>query len=205
MTSTPEPLRAFVDGVERLRRRDLDDQALAQAVAERLGVLLSSDGWLSPEHRQPSRQSYRQNIVHVAPDGGFSVVCLVWQPGQRTPIHDHVAWCVVGVMQGQEEETRYGLFRADGEEFLVEQGRHVHPAGDIVALVPPAENIHRVTNTGQETALSIHVYGADIQALGSSINRTFDDLEVRPSAAGAEPVAWRLMRETRHRIYETEA
>ena len=48
-----------------------------------------------------------QAVLHVAPDGVFSVVAVVWQPGQTIPIHDHGSWCVVGVYEGEEEEISY--------------------------------------------------------------------------------------------------
>jgi predicted metal-dependent enzyme (double-stranded beta helix superfamily) len=41
--------------------------------------------------------------------------------------------------------------------------------------VPPASNIHRVEAAGHEKTISIHVYGAHIQRLGTSILRRFDD------------------------------
>jgi predicted metal-dependent enzyme (double-stranded beta helix superfamily) len=52
------------------------------------------------------------------------------------------------------------------------------PRGHVEALVPPEGDIHAVTAAGRETAISIHVYGADIERLGSSIHRRYDDLEV---------------------------
>ena len=57
--------------------------------------------------------------------------------------------------------------------------------------MPPEEDIHRVTNAGAEKAISIHVYGADIGRLGSSINHVFDDLPVRPDPGDVRRVAWR--------------
>jgi len=49
------------------------------------------------------------HVVHTEPDGSFSVCALVWRPGQVTPIHDHVTWCVFGVLQGAEYEEIYAL------------------------------------------------------------------------------------------------
>lgn len=68
-----------------------------QAIGLRLAALLAQEGWLAPEHRVPDRHGYRQNLLFVSPDRQLSIVALVWLPGQRTPIHDHVSWCVVGV------------------------------------------------------------------------------------------------------------
>jgi 3-mercaptopropionate dioxygenase len=57
-----------------------------------------------------------------------------------------------------------------------------HP-GHVEALVPPLENIHCVEAGGRGLTISIHVYGADIERLGSSVYRTFDDLDALPVAA----------------------
>jgi hypothetical protein len=98
--------------------------------------------------------------------------------GQSTPIHDHVAWCVVGVYRGVERDDRYRLIEVDGESCLQPSGSvDAHP-GHVEALVPPVDDIHAVTAAGDELAISLHVYGADIERLGSSIHRRFDDLHV---------------------------
>ncbi len=153
------------------------------AIAGRLERLLAQDGWLAAQHQAPGADSYRQHLLYVSPCRGLSVVSLVWRPGQRTPIHDHVAWCIVGVYRGLEHETRYRLVEAGGEQCLVASGAvEAHP-GHVEALVPPVDNIHMVTAGGEGLTISIHVYGADIELLGSSIHRRFDDLAQLPQAA----------------------
>ena len=146
------------------------------AIAQRLERLLEEDGWLAPEHQQPGIDSYRQHLLHVSQDRRMSVVALVWRPGQRTPIHDHVSWCVVGVYRGVEQETRY---RLSGGRLEAVETIEAHP-GHVEALIPPAENIHLVEAGGRGLTISIHVYGADIERLGSSVYRRFDEL---PAAA----------------------
>lgn len=159
----------------------------ARAVAGRLEEFLTEPDLLDPRHREPSEDDYRQHVLHVEPDGSFSIVCLVWLPGQETPVHDHVAWCVPGVYRGREEETRYRLVGADREQVAEDGGRGayleeantvVNGTGTVVSLTPPGD-IHRVRNPGPEKAVSLHVYGADIDRLGSSIRRTYD-LPIRP-------------------------
>jgi predicted metal-dependent enzyme (double-stranded beta helix superfamily) len=150
------------------------------AIAARLESLLAQDGWLAPEHQQPGTDTYRQHLLHVSADRRMSVVALVWRPGQRTPIHDHVAWCVVGVYRGVEQETRYELVRRGGREHVEAVDTiEAHP-GHVEALVPPAGDIHSVAAGGSGLTISIHVYGADIERLGSSVYRRYDEL---PAAA----------------------
>jgi 3-mercaptopropionate dioxygenase len=163
---------AFVRDAERM----LDDP---RAIGDRLGALLADDGWLADEHQQPGADSYRQHLLYVSPTRRLSIVALVWLPGQFTPIHDHVSWCVVGVYRGAERETRYRL--TGGALELVDEIDA--EAGHVEVLIPPAENIHAVTAAGDERTISIHVYGADIERLGSSIHRRFDHLpQLAPAA-----------------------
>ena len=125
-------------------------------------------------------------MLHVEPDGSFSVTAMVWQPGQVTPVHDHVTWCVFGVVQGIEYEELYAV-SADGS-YLTELGRSQNSCGEVSGFAPPGD-IHRVANIGSGVAISLHVYGADITRLGSSIRRTYD-LPACSTAAGqqlAEP------------------
>jgi 3-mercaptopropionate dioxygenase len=153
------------------------------AVADRLRALLARDGWLAPADRAPGTDTYRQHLLHVSPCRRLSVVALVWLPGQRTAIHDHVSWCVVGVYRGVEREERYEIAESGGRPFLRPAGSVLAPRGHVETLVPPDGDIHAVTAAGRETAISIHVYGADIEQLGSSIHRRYDDLEVVAAAA----------------------
>ena len=124
--------------------------------------------------------TYRQHVLHVSESRRLSVVALVWLPGQRTPIHDHVAWCVVGVYRGVEREVHYRLVDRDGRHCLQPVAAFEAPAGHVEALVPPAGNIHSVAAAGNQKTISIHVYGADAERLGSSILRRFDHLEQLP-------------------------
>jgi predicted metal-dependent enzyme (double-stranded beta helix superfamily) len=72
---------------------------------------------LTAEQRYGDPATYRCHLLHAEPDGSFSVVALVWRPGQATPIHDHVTWCVFGVIQGDAPMSRQ-LFRVGNLGFL---------------------------------------------------------------------------------------
>ena len=168
------PASAFDDFV-RDAARLIDDP---HAIAGRLRPLLGSEGWLAPEHERGSEEGYRQHLLHVSDCRRLSVVALVWLPGQSTPIHDHVSWCVVGVYRGEERETHYREVEHDGRRRLVPTGEVVAGPGHVEALVPPSENIHLVTASGPGKTISIHVYGADIEQRGTSILRTYDGHEV---------------------------
>ncbi|MFN2507527.1 MAG: cysteine dioxygenase [Chthoniobacterales bacterium] len=146
-------------------------------MADLLRPFLCSDEFLTEQQLEPGGSNYRQHILHVEADGSFSVVALVWLPGQATPIHDHVSWCVVGVHCGEEHETTYQLCGGEADPHLRVAGHTINPAGFVAALVPPGD-IHHVANHGSGLAVSLHIYGADIRKLGSSIRRRYN-LEVR--------------------------
>jgi predicted metal-dependent enzyme (double-stranded beta helix superfamily) len=153
----------------------------AQLVASALVRNLPSPSMLTAEQRTGDPETYKSEVLHSEPDGSFSIVALVWEPGQVTPIHDHVTWCVFGVIQGMECEE---LFELDEERTcLVEAGFRVNPTGDVSGFAPPGD-IHRVRNAGEVTAISIHIYGTDVSRIGSSVRRRYD-LPLRPSTSAA--------------------
>jgi 3-mercaptopropionate dioxygenase len=148
-----------------------DWKQTAALVAEALRADLPSPAILTGEQRRGDPDHYRSHLLHAEPDGSFSIVALVWLPGQVTPIHDHLAWCVFGVIQGAELEETFALDEEHG--VLLPAGVAVNRLGDVSGDVPPGD-IHRVRNVGDFTAISIHVYGTDISRMGSSVRRVYD-------------------------------
>jgi predicted metal-dependent enzyme (double-stranded beta helix superfamily) len=138
----------------------------ARLVADQLRRHLPTPDVLTAEQRLGSPDGGVSHTLHVEPDGSFSIVGLVWRPGQITRVHDHVTWCVFGVIQGVEHEE---LFDAD-LNLIGAEDNHV---GDVSGFAPPGD-IHRIHNTGTETAISIHIYGTDVTRIGSSARRYYD-------------------------------
>jgi predicted metal-dependent enzyme (double-stranded beta helix superfamily) len=172
-TFRTDALEQLIAAVRRIVDAETNARRVARAVRDVLWPHLHVNGLLTQEQMEPDPLGYRQHILHVEADGSFSVAVLVWLPGQETPIHDHVSWCVVGVYKGTEYETRYELSGEGPEAHLVEKGRGVSEAGSVDALVPPGD-IHRVANDGGGPAVSLHIYGADLRKLGCSIRRRYD-------------------------------
>lgn len=159
-------LSPLVDGVRAAVAHHAGWAQTADLVADELRRNLPGPEVLTPEQRRGSPEGYRCHPLHVEPDGTFSIVGLVWRPGQRTRIHDHLTWCVFGVVEGVEHEE---VFDA-GLHLL---GERDNAAGDVSGFAPPGD-IHRVHNTTARTAISIHVYGTDISRVGSSARRYYD-------------------------------
>jgi 3-mercaptopropionate dioxygenase len=148
----------------------------APDVAARVARALSAhlprpDQLLTATQLEGDPARYQTHPVHVEADGSFSIAAMVWRPGQVTPIHDHVSWCVTGVLQGVEYEEIFRLGPGDGS--LVAVTRRENAPGTVAGFAPPGD-IHRVRNCGDGIAVSMHVYGADLARLGSSIRRVYE-------------------------------
>lgn len=188
-------LASFISGVDTLVARTDDPWEIAGETEGHLRELIRHPEFLEQRHRQPAPDQYRQHIVHVHPEGKYSVVSLVWQPGQETSIHDHRCWCIVGVLQGRETETRYELHEEGDSCVLAKVNESEYEAGEVCALVPPDENIHQVANSGghdDKLTISMHIYGADISLLGTSINHVFDHLVIDAPHPDSTPISWRV-------------
>ncbi|MFD4586643.1 cysteine dioxygenase [Streptomyces sp. NPDC058434] len=170
--ATTARLRSLVAEIRETVNRGLPPEPTAYMVAEKLLPHLGRPDLLTAEQCEGDPGNYRQHVLHAEHDGSFSVVALVWLPGQRTPVHDHVSWCVTGVHRGEEHERRYRLVPRGAAARLVATGDVVNPAGTVAAIAPPGD-IHLVRNSGADVALSLHVYGADIARLGTSIRRVY--------------------------------
>jgi len=166
-------LATMTDEIRAVVNQGLSEAGTGEAVASVISNYVHQETLLRPEHRVGDPERYKQHILHVEPDGSFSIVSLVWLPGQETAIHDHVSWCVVGVHEGEESEERFTAVEDNGESHLRLVGTGTNPEGLVVWLSPPGD-IHRVTNTDTKTTISIHVYGADISVLGTSIRREYE-------------------------------
>jgi predicted metal-dependent enzyme (double-stranded beta helix superfamily) len=115
-----------------------------------------------------------REVLHAEPS--FSIQTVAWAPGEQTPVHDHIAWCVVAVLAGTLTEWRYD----DRGDHLDMVDRMEFPAGRVDGFAPPGD-IHHVCNPGTEPAVSLHIYGADLRDGLTSVRRTYD-LPVRHPA-----------------------
>jgi predicted metal-dependent enzyme (double-stranded beta helix superfamily) len=175
------PLRRFVADLSRLLDGQPSEARVLEEGADLLRTLIAQDDWLPDAYAQADPARYRQYLLYRDPDARFSVVSFVWGPDQRTPIHDHTVWGLVGVLRGAEiveNYDRHGGLRLTGSGRL--------DAGQVETLSPATGDIHRVSNgAGDAVSVSIHVYGADI---GEVERSTFAlDGSARPFVSGYAP------------------
>lgn len=156
----PAPLQQFVDEVTALVDAGLEEAKVHAGAREAMKRLVASDEWLPDAMAQPHPQYYQQYLLYADPRDRFSVVSFVWGPGQKTPVHDHTVWGVIGMLRGAE---RAAPFRHEGGK-VVPAGDEVlmHP-GDVELVSPAIGDIHRVSNAFDDrVSISVHAYGANI-------------------------------------------
>lgn len=159
-------LAGFVRAIGRLLDRTSDEHRILEEGGRELARLVAADDWLPDLYARPDPLRYRQYLLFRDPAARFSVVSFVWGPGQRTPIHDHTVWGLIGMLRGIEISERYAMrgtsLRLVGSDRL--------EAGDVDAVSPTIGDLHRVSNGHDDrVSVSIHVYGADIGAVRRSI------------------------------------
>jgi predicted metal-dependent enzyme (double-stranded beta helix superfamily) len=182
-------VREFVAHVEAAISASGSPEEACEAIRPRFGELLADRSWLPDEYQAPAPESgmgggIGQWLLYRDDDGSLSLFSLVVPPGSETPIHDHLAWGLVGLYRGTQDEEIFA--RRSGALELVER-RPLRP-GDFYALIPPSDDIHRVRTTSEETSVSIHLLTNDT---GCVWRHTFDadSGEERPFRSGYVNVA----------------
>ena len=125
-----------------------------------LETLIRKDDWLPEEFCKFHPDYYQQYLLYADPLDRFSVVSFVWGPGQKTPIHNHTVWGMVGQLRGAEKETSYHL-QKDGHYQAGKES--IFLPGQVAMVSPNTHDIHVVENNlSDQSSISIHVYGGNI-------------------------------------------
>lgn len=155
-----EKLLHFVEAITHLLNTNPNEEIILSQGQDLLAQLVATDDWLPDQFAQPHPQFYQQYLLYADPLDRLSVVSFVWGPGQKTPVHDHLTWGLVGTLRGRERETSYekqadGSYRATGVSLLHQ--------GETTAVSPAIGDVHEVANDlSDEVSVSIHVYGRNI-------------------------------------------
>jgi predicted metal-dependent enzyme (double-stranded beta helix superfamily) len=133
--------------------------AACDAIRPRFAALLEDPEWLPARFQQPNPDSAMgggigQWLLFRAEDRSLTLFALIVPPGAATPIHDHLAWGLVGLYRGTQDEEIYD------EGVALKEQRALQP-GDFYALLPPRDDIHRVRTTSREQSVSIHLLTND--------------------------------------------
>lgn len=162
------PLRDFVTAFARLLDSGPDEPRILDEGGALLAKLVSRDDWLPDAYAVPHPDHYQQFLLHCDSAERFSVVSFVWGPGQRTPVHDHTVWGLIGMLRGGEVSQPFAL---DSAGRPAQAGEAVQLApGDVEPVSPRVGDIHQVRNLhADRVSISIHVYGANIGAVRRAV------------------------------------
>jgi predicted metal-dependent enzyme (double-stranded beta helix superfamily) len=158
-------LREFVVGMTDLAARSAGDElALLRDGGTLLGQLIAQNDWLPEMFAMPHKSQHQEYLLYCDPLERFSVLSLVLAPEQKTPIHDHTVWCLIGVLRGT---VRFDEYRHEGVGVPPQKtGEHLGRAGDIEAVSPTVGDIHVMANAlRDQAAISINVFGGNIGAI----------------------------------------
>ena len=164
---TDGKLLTFVKELSQLLNQNPSEEIIFTKGKGLLRNLIAADDWLPAEFTKPHPQYYQQYLLYADPLDRFSIVSFVWGPGQKTPIHNHTVWGMVGQLRGEEKGTPYyrqanGTFKA-GESSIC-------PPGHVNTVSPNTHDIHVVENNlSDQTSISIHVYGGNIGRIQRSV------------------------------------
>jgi predicted metal-dependent enzyme (double-stranded beta helix superfamily) len=170
-----------------------------EALRPEFAALLADQGWLPVSYQQPVAAGGMGSgiaswLIYRAGDGGLSLFSLVVPAGAATPVHDHLAWGLVGLYAGEQDERVYRRVgqQADiGGRAPIELVQHnqLRP-GDFYRLLPPEGDIHSVATTSSGASVSIHLLGNDTGCVWRHAY-TPGDGAVRPFRSGWSNVACR--------------
>lgn len=161
-------LRTFIDAVNDVRRRESDPHTIVAQIRPAFAALLADPAWLPEQFQQPVEQTTMGAktgmwLLYRAGDGGLAFSALVLTPGAQTPVHDHLAWGLVGLYKGTQDEEVFARHDDGGTEGMAQltvSERNALRPGDFYELLP-SNDIHRVRTTSDVTSVSLHLLGND--------------------------------------------
>jgi predicted metal-dependent enzyme (double-stranded beta helix superfamily) len=153
-------LLIFVKGLATLLETHPSEEVIFSQGGALLKNLICKDDWLPEVFSKPHPQYYQQYLLYADPLDRFSVLSFVWGPGQKTPLHNHTVWGMVGQLRGQERSTNYHQ-QIDGS-YLAAESLICKPC-QVATVSPDTHDIHIVENDlSDQTSISIHVYGGNM-------------------------------------------
>jgi predicted metal-dependent enzyme (double-stranded beta helix superfamily) len=168
IVDVPE-IRALVEETVRVSERLASYGERVEALRPAFSRLLAAEGWLpdsfaAPDHTSAMGGGIGQYALYRAEDGSLCLFSLVVPAGASTPVHDHLAWGLVGVYRGAQQDTTYQ--RLDngsdpGRAELRVARQQIVGRGDFYTLLPPEGDIHYVNTVSDTPSVSIHLLAND--------------------------------------------
>jgi 3-mercaptopropionate dioxygenase len=168
IVDAPE-IRSLIFETRRLTEEIDDVKSRVEALRPAFATLLAADGWLPKPYGEPDLESgmgggIGQYALYRADNGSLCLFSLVIPAGAQTPIHDHLAWGLIGVYRGVQDETVYRRTddgRDESRARLEIARRQTVQHGEFYTLLPPLDDIHYVRTVSDSPSISIHLLAND--------------------------------------------
>lgn len=167
---TPE-VREFIGNVKECIARGASVEERLTLIRPIFSQMLANPYWLPVEFRRTLEsggmgKGIANWLVYRDTDSTLSLSALVMPPGVATPVHDHLAWGLVGLYAGEQDEEVYEAAALTGSDDqhadLKLVKRNQLEVGSFYELIPPAGDIHRVITIGDKPSISLHLLATDI-------------------------------------------
>jgi 3-mercaptopropionate dioxygenase len=172
---------AFIDEVHSVLARESDIPKRLASLRWPYQKLLEDKSWLPEEFRQSNPKSGMGGgiaswLLYQNSVKDLSLFSLVVPPGVTTPIHNHLAWGLVGLYLGEQEEEEFEVehhdhLQAGAQVRMNRRFLRVLKPGEFYELMPPYNDVHRVKTISPEPSISLHLLANDT---GCVVRQKFD-------------------------------
>jgi predicted metal-dependent enzyme (double-stranded beta helix superfamily) len=176
-------LRRFVATTESILKEQNEVTDRLWHLRRPYGELLNDLTWLPDEFRQPNFNSAMGGgiaswLLYRSEARDLSLFSLVVPIGVATPVHNHLAWGLVGLYQGEQEEEEFDVaedhyhHRASSHQTPIKlRARRILKQGEFYELIPPYNDVHRVRTISPVPSISLHLLANDT---GCVVRQKFD-------------------------------
>ena len=152
-------LYRFLTDLEDILLNTTEPEAQLRQIIPRVQQLLEQSPWLFFDPLQPDpEKGWEVQMLYDEPEYPITVQLVAWEPGSQSPIHNHAAWGIVAMLQGEEENTFWQRSATPEHPDRIQQiGQKTLACGDIIGILPDA--IHQITALGDQPTVSFNLYG----------------------------------------------
>jgi predicted metal-dependent enzyme (double-stranded beta helix superfamily) len=164
-TARPSKVADLIRRLDQAVSNDDPHQLCSNVKQVLCDIVGRGEEFLDAPFLEPAPERYARRLLHRDPANRYTVVVMVWDRGQGTPLHDHAGmWCVECVYRGRIRVTSFDLEGSPTADVLRFTPESVALAGKGEAghLIPPFE-YHMIENPDETPAITIHVYGGEMK------------------------------------------
>ena len=146
-------VRDFIAGVRERIELAASPQAACDAIRPAFAELLADPAWLPGRYQEGDPGSgmgggIGQWLLFRAGDRSLTLFALVVPPGAQTPVHDHLAWGLVGLYRGTQDEEIY-----EGDPIALRERRALAPGRLLRAAAARRRHPPRTDHVGGDVRL----------------------------------------------------